>query len=450
MFLNVRVKNFKSLSNFEFNLEEKKGKPKNIALVYGENGSGKTNIVSIFSVLVETLHSMKIRTVIEDYLEIKDDTSPETFIKMLRSTMPSIERMIEENKTIGCHENMVLDFEFSLNGHMGRYFLAFDDKQLVREKLEYLIDKQKGILFDITSETKKIHPKLVKDKNYLQEIEDNIDKFWGKHTLMSVFIFELLDKNAAYFEKNINRNLLDILLSFALIKSVDSQKNTFHMTSTKLNIPLGGDFIEGEISIKRKHEIHLATQILTHIFSGLYSDVKDLYYKIDMLDQSRLKYELFLKKKIGGTVRDIPFKLESSGTKKILTLVSLLFTVMQGDTVIIDEFDSGIHDVMVKELFLAIADSLSGQLIITTHNTLLLEEAHIDNKFIYILKVDEDGNKSIDSLDKENTRVQQNHNRRNQYLKGMYEGVPFVGHIDFDYVIDEMTAQSEVGENIYE
>ena len=48
MFEYIKLKNFKSFGNIEFNLSDRKGIPKNLILVYGENGIGKSNLASAF------------------------------------------------------------------------------------------------------------------------------------------------------------------------------------------------------------------------------------------------------------------------------------------------------------------------------------------------------------------------------------------------------------------
>ena len=53
--------------------------------------------------------------------------------------------------------------------------------------------------------------------------------------------------------------------------------------------------------------------------------------------------------------------------------------------------------------------------------------------------VDEDGHKEINSLDKGESRIRQNHNRRTGYLKGFYEGIPLIGYLDFNLVLSELT-----------
>ncbi|HHS2649893.1 TPA: AAA family ATPase, partial [Streptococcus agalactiae] len=58
MFSKIEFKNFMSFSNLTFDLLNR-GKCKDIIAIYGENGSGKTNIVEAFKLLVLSLQSME-------------------------------------------------------------------------------------------------------------------------------------------------------------------------------------------------------------------------------------------------------------------------------------------------------------------------------------------------------------------------------------------------------
>ena len=40
---------------------------------------------------------------------------------------------------------------------------------------------------------------------------------------------------------------------------------------------------------------------------------------------------------------------------------------------VLDEADSGIHDLLFKKILQEVVDSISGQVIMTTHNTTLME-----------------------------------------------------------------------------
>jgi len=438
MFLSVHVKNFKSLINFRIDLAERKNSSKHLALIYGENGSGKTNVVSIFHSLIETLHTMGFKKFFEDILAHEDfKESPPKLMKLLHSRFKDLETIIKENKTIGTKENLCLKFEFQIDGNIGIYTLEFDEEKVIHEKLEYLIEKNRGVFFELTADSNYFSPKMFNSKEYLEEISSQAKKFWGKHTLISILMFEIGEKNEKYFRDNVNTNLQDVLKFFNTLACKVNDGSRGEHGFYAMNLPLDGNFLEGEVESSNANELDKVEEILTNIFSGLYSDIKRLYYIKERIDDQNVKYELYVKKMIGSKVRDIPFKLESTGTLKILELLPPLLMAMQGNTVILDEFDAGIHDILIKSIFEELSESLEGQLIMTTHNTLLLE-SDVENKHLYILKVDMDGNKEIHSLDKYDLRAHKNNNRRSQYLKGMYDGIPLVGYLDFSMVADQL------------
>jgi len=437
MFLKVHVKNFKSLIDFEFDLTEKKNHCKELALVYGENGSGKTNIVSIFHVLTGTLQTMSAKEILENLLDKEsDDLPPEKILRMIRSKIPNIENIIKQSKTFGTTENLYLKFDFLIDKKNGSYTLEFNKKEIVYEKLEYLVEKKKATFFEMCSSESTINPKLFNSNEYANEIASKVEKFWGKHTLMSILLAEFMEKNTEYTTQNINPNFHTVMDAFVDIYCYSN--SPLQITSASKSLPLDGDFSEGIIKNENISKLSDVAEILTFIFSNLYSDIKQLFYKTKKHESDYIEYELYLKKIIGGKIREIPFEIESSGTKNILSLLPPLFLAIQGQTVILDEFDTGIHDILIWELFEKLNETIKGQLIVTTHNTLLLE-TDIENKYLYILIIDQDGNKRINSLDKYELRVHQNHNRRSQYLKGLYYGVPFVGNLDFELVADQLS-----------
>jgi AAA15 family ATPase/GTPase len=99
---------------------------------------------------------------------------------------------------------------------------------------------------------------------------------------------------------------------------------------------------------------------------------------------------------------------------------------VHGQVSFVDEMDSNIHDLLMKGLIESIVPDVKGQLIVTTHNTLLLENA--DPRSVYILQVDAEGGRSIQPMSSIE-RTQKNHNNRKRYLDGVMGGVPYMGEI---------------------
>ena len=110
MFEYIKLKNFKSFGNIEFNLLDKKGDPKQLILLYGENGIGKSNLASAFFMLSETLRTMDVRDIMQTILSEKPDTiSDEDFARFFKMRYKDLETLIRENKMVDSNEPMSME-----------------------------------------------------------------------------------------------------------------------------------------------------------------------------------------------------------------------------------------------------------------------------------------------------------------------------------------------------
>ena len=147
----------------------------------------------------------------------------------------------------------------------------------------------------------------------------------------------------------------------------------------------------------------------------------------------------FLKKMIAGEIRDIDIAKESFGTIQILEIISPLMASLAGMTVFIDEADTGIHDILFRNIIESIKGDITGQLIITTHNTTLLEK--IDSPNAYVIYVDYEGNKEAVCIDEYD--VQKSNNARSLYLKGVFGGIPVSEPFDDSSILSELQQSAE-------
>ena len=151
MFEYVKLKNFKSFGDVEFNLLDRKGNPKKLILLYGENGIGKSNLASAFFMLSETLRTMDVRDIMQSFLsENPESMSDEMFARIIKMRYKDLETLIRENKMVSSSDTMYLEFGFKLRDKSGKYILETNDSQIIHERLEYVLTKNKGIYFDIT------------------------------------------------------------------------------------------------------------------------------------------------------------------------------------------------------------------------------------------------------------------------------------------------------------
>lgn len=123
-------------------------------------------------------------------------------------------------------------------------------------------------------------------------------------------------------------------------------------------------------------------------------------------------------------------------------MLPFLLASIEGSTVIIDEFDSGIHDLLSRSLIKSIFKDISGQLIMTTHNTSLMDNTtSVDNnpslpdipaECIYTINEDDsNGQKRISCILEHNNKLNSNSNIRKQYVQGKYHGIPDNISLDF-------------------
>lgn len=446
MFTYVKLKNYKSLVDFEVDLTSSKNNPKKMIIIYGENGAGKTNFINAFFTLFDTLSTKIYKKALDKFIleKIKnkeDEEELELLVnKMVKEDLKildNISDIIEETKTIGSKDNMVLEFGFKVNGKNGVYYIETDSESIVKEKLEYVLDKNKTKYFELSTNNKNnyINPSLFKSDKYLNEIKDLADKFWGKHSFLSILLFEQQDKNKQYISKNINNNIFDVIkyfLSMSIYIKNSSNTEKGKVSVDKKFIP---KMYNGSIKINEEEKLNHTEKILNNFFTSIYSDIKKVYYKTEEKDD-KLHYNLFIKKQIYGKIIDIDFKLESTGTQKLLRLFPLIISSMKKNNVVaIDELDSGIHDILTASILKSLFTDIKGQFILTTHNTTILE-SDIKKECIYIFNIDSNGKKilvPITDYEKEHPNI----NFRKRYLKGIYYGIPIVSSLDFTDILEE-------------
>lgn len=427
MFTYVKLKNYKSLVDFEVDLTDSKNNPKKMVIIYGENGAGKTNFINAFSTLSETINTKIYKNLIDKFVEKNLDKKDNVEIlnEFIKNNLRSIEDIINDAKTIDSKENMSLEFGFKLNGKEGKYYIEMGKNSIVKENLEYVLSKNKTQYFDISNKKIYINKSLFNSNKYFVEISDLIDKFWGKHSFLSIILSEMVDKNESYIYTNMPKKLKNIIEYFL---SLGKAKNNIDFRSGSINKD-SKDFLD----FLNCFEIYLNI-----FFTDLYSDIKQVFYKKEYRDDDIIDYKLFVKKQIYGKLIDIDFSLESSGTRKLAQFAFILYRYLNKNRVaLIDELDSGIHDFLfscvLKDLYLY--HKMKGQLIITTHNTTLLE-TEIKKEYIYLFNIDSNGKKILIPIT-EYEREHPNTNFRKRYLKGLYGGIPMIDDIDFDDILNQ-------------
>jgi AAA15 family ATPase/GTPase len=122
--------------------------------------------------------------------------------------------------------------------------------------------------------------------------------------------------------------------------------------------------------------------------------------------------------------------LESSGTRRLLVLLSPIFRILdQGGLLIVDELDASLHT-HACEAVLALFSSKNlnkkgAQIIATTHDTNILRSTFIRRDQIWFCEKDDDGHSEIYPLT--DIKLKASDNLEKGYLQGRFGAVPFMG-----------------------
>lgn len=442
MFTYIKLKNFMSFKDAMFDLRRGSKGTKKFITIYGENGSGKSNFVNSINLLRRSIDSFEMLTNAEKVRELvqKQDLPKELLEFVIGGT--DILELTNSCRMVDCNDETKIEYGFKIGDYEGYYIISFAEK-FVYEKLYYFTGKQRGTLFEIKNENGKIVPmlsnKLFDNKKVEEEVCDEIEKYWGKHSLLSILNKERKEKNEQYIKNNYSKYVLEVLDMLQEI-SVHYKKNSYSGTEVKAGKPDNILFRldAGKIRDLYKADLDRSERILRDFFTQAYADIKDVFYE-RIYKEKEISYKLFVKKMIGGKIRTVGFENESAGTQHILDIIHSLLGVFCGITVVYDEIDDGIHDLLLKNILESMIEDISGQLIITTHNTYMLES--IDIKSVYLINVDYQGNKEVKCLDKY-PRIQGTNNPRTMYLKGLFGGVPVVDSLDYDLILNELRSDN--------
>lgn len=133
-----------------------------------------------------------------------------------------------------------------------------------------------------------------------------------------------------------------------------------------------------------------------------------------------------------GKVIPLDLGEESDGTRRLLNLLPALHFLQTGNAVFfIDEIDRSMHPILAKqflEFFLKSCQGGRHQIIITTHESNLLDLDMLRRDEIWFAEKDQTGASHLYSLADFNVRTDQDIRKR--YLQGRYGAIPFLGDLN--------------------
>jgi ABC-type transport system involved in cytochrome c biogenesis ATPase subunit len=131
----------------------------------------------------------------------------------------------------------------------------------------------------------------------------------------------------------------------------------------------------------------------------------------------------------GGTALPLRWETESAGTHRLFALAGPWFDILQaGRVVCIDELETSMHPLMVRELlrllFSSQENTRQAQILFTTHNPLLLDPTLIRRDQVWFADKDNEGMAHLYPLTDYEPR--QGESLVRGYMAGRYGAVPFI------------------------
>jgi len=125
---------------------------------------------------------------------------------------------------------------------------------------------------------------------------------------------------------------------------------------------------------------------------------------------------------------------ESQGTQKLFAFAGQWMDVLaRGRVLVIDELDTSLHPLLVRHLVGLFHDPktnpLNAQLLISTHDTTLLDPDIYRRDQIWFTEKDKLGATTLYSLS--DFKPRKNEAFERGYLKGRYGAIPFIGEFSF-------------------
>ena len=399
------------------------------AALYGANASGKSNLIKAIDFAKATiLNTIPYQSLIS-YSRVNKDNA---------------------------NRNSSFDFEIELKGKYYSYgFEILLSEQSIKkewlyeltpssgEKEIFFRDVEKGLcsIDKYFKSNKKLTEKLqvfldmIKNSDsvlFLHEINSNKELLYKEFSqatiLQDIYMWFATKLDINYANKPIDNSSIDIfdqdtvcqiqkyLKEFGTgINKVITEEISREEVKRKIPNPIIEDIIKklnAETDKKTKH----ARILLNAKGEGFFLFEKE--------QKVEIKIKVF---KFNHNDDDITFFLseESDGTQRLLELLFILLDKKQDKVFFIDEIDRCLHPLLTKkfvETFLKLAIKRNVQLIVTTHESQLMDLKLLRKDEIWLLNKNDQGESKIYSLDEFNERFDKKIVKA--YLEGRYKGVP--------------------------
>ncbi|MGL5355334.1 MAG: AAA family ATPase [Cetobacterium sp.] len=405
-----------------------KGAVLKTAIVYGANASGKSNLIKAMDFS---------RRIIVDGIETVD-------------TINKYFRLDEKSK----NTSTVFQYEIDIDGKYYDYGFVVEliKKEIVEEWLFEKNPTSEKQIFHRDKDKKIINNLKLKNQNDKKRFQ-----FYGEDLKNNeLFIKELATKDWEDESLHIFKKIYDWFSKKFSIVSPETKFGTLifmenydklqeYLKSFDTGIEevklLEKNFEEWLKTLHESIRINISNSISTlekNTKTKIAIAVEGNFYIIGKFSDSR-NQDLMVKE-INFNHSNNPelnelFELfdESDGTRRLIELIPLLHGLTEeGKTIVIDEVDRSLHPALTKKLFQLFYEKTKGkksQLIVTTHESTLLDLNLVRRDEVWFIERKKDKSSMIYSLDQFEVRYDKKIDKA--YFLGRYGGVPLFKNFNF-------------------
>lgn len=365
MIKGIKMKNFMGFPDTMCNLTKSNAAPNNLAVIFGDTGSGKTSIVQAIRLLTEI---------------VKPDFD-----------MSGLGRYC----MWGATEPTEVAYIFNIDGKEWHYSIAFTKSGLVEEYMYGPINKVRGKLIDIRMENG--------PRTYRTIPQEYIGAFPNRTIVASY---------AANPEYVADGNMFGVRMR-QFLEYVDD----IVVVDPIIPILFGGYMSkEDQTTIRNLQRIE---RLLNVFIKGICSHIKNIEYEIEPTERGDM-YRLRVDRLIGGKIVAGWADEESHGFQVAISMILPIIAVLSGGIAVCDNFGITLHTNIVEAIIDAFdVPENKGQFIATVSDTSVACALSRDN--MYIIDSDYEEHKEViwaSEFKKVNTTLWR------AYRNGLFGGVP--------------------------
>lgn len=351
----IEIYNFKNIKRAELDFKN------SILGLYGQNGSGKTALIDVLDLVKTILCGHSVSSDFSDLIHVDAEYSR----IVVQFTMDEKERHSEIEYSFKLNRSCIYDEILS-------YAYTDGETRVVKSKL---IDTSNSPTFSPVSKYKSLIGPSEENELDVMVIKKMVRKEFRSFIYSSEFLEVVRNRSNECKDEDFFRHvyILESLVNFAnyelfVVKSKCCKDDSMVLSKSALDV--------------YKKRIESMNRVLPYLVPDLTMGVKVLGK--ELMRDSSVGYHVEL------VSNKIPFKYESDGVKRIVSILQPLIEIFNNTSVVvaIDDLDCGIHEYLFGEIVKMMSEQAKGQLIFTAHNLRPLEI--INKKFLVFTTTDPD------------------------------------------------------------